>query len=105
TSAGTSPSMRSAPSPFAARPNRSKFSQCPSGRNPDSRRSAIPRSILVLIVTTQPRHRERQSSLVAAFGREIEIVVGTVQHVDPTRVAGICVEDRSIIVAEKDTDA
>ena len=37
-------------------------------------------------------HREFEPILIAAFRHEIEVVVGTVEHVDATLVAGIGME-------------
>src|ERR1700738_4604355 len=45
------------------------------------------------------------SGLIAAFGYQIEELVGAVDHVDATSVRGIRVEDFARAVLEEDTEA
>ena len=56
------------------------------------------RSFLIFIMSTEPAHGERQILFVASFGRQIHVVVGPVQNVEPACVAGVGVEDVTIFI-------
>src|SRR5262249_13906291 len=64
-------------------------------------------SILILVVTSHPCLRVRLLvGLVPPFRGKIDIVIGTVPHIDATLEAGICVENllRWILAEDADPD-
>src|ERR1700719_4820051 len=52
-----------------------------------------------------PGHCEWQAILVAAFGHQVEIVVGVDNVLGPTSVGGISVEDAPTLILVEDADS
>src|SRR5512138_571289 len=79
-----------------------------SGRR-DAAGSATARRLrgvgLVLVAQAHPVHGIGQAFLVAAERGEIQVLIGGVHHVEPTREAGIGVEDLAPLVAIEHADA
>src|SRR5438128_856447 len=63
------------------------------------------RPLSVLVVAADPRHRETQALLTAAFEHEVEIVIGAVQHLGTARVTGIRMEYLAALVLGEDADS
>jgi hypothetical protein len=59
----------------------------------------------ILVVPAHPGHREIEAVLVAALRHKIEELIGTVDHVDASRVAGIRVEHLATLILAEDADA
>src|ERR1044071_1475391 len=70
-----------------------------------ARRDAVQQhSGAILVSPAQPRHRVRQVRLVAALGHEIEIMIGSVHHIESAGIAGVGVE-YVVSLLVKDADA
>src|SRR5262245_19232683 len=59
----------------------------------------------ILIVSADPFHREFEPVLIAALWSEIEIVVGTIEHIDAARVARVSVEHLTAVILVEDADS
>src|SRR5262249_20065428 len=82
--------------------------RCPRGPCRAGSRLSAPasqHSAPILVPALDPGHRLRQRGLVAALGLQIEVMVGGVHHVDPTRVARVGVEDGAARVLVEHADA
>jgi hypothetical protein len=66
------------------------------------RLSFVARSVSILIVPAHPLHREFEAVLIAAFGHEVEVMIGAVEHVNAPRVAGIGVEHLASLIFVED---
>src|SRR5687768_9549119 len=60
---------------------------------------------LVAVVVAHPGHREVLRRLIAAFGNEIQELIGAVDHVEAARVAGVGMENRSVRRLEKNAQS
>jgi hypothetical protein len=56
-------------------------------------------------VPAYPLHREFEAVLIAAFGHKVEVMVGTIEHIDAPRVAGIGVERFASLILVEDADS
>src|SRR5215510_804319 len=70
-----------------------------------SRVHALFQSTVVPVVATHPRHRMGQPLLIASLGKEIDELVGTVEGIEPARIAGVGVKDAAGGILGKDADA
>jgi hypothetical protein len=59
----------------------------------------------MLIVPAQPLHREIEAVLIAALGHKIEVMVGTIEHVNAPRAAGVGVEHLASLILVEDADS
>jgi hypothetical protein len=55
------------------------------------------------IVPADPFHREVEAGLITTFGHKVEVLVGTVEHVDA--IAGIGVEHLTSLILGEDADS
>src|ERR1700730_307294 len=84
--------------PFPAARRRARFDVVRSA-------AAADLSASILIVPAYPLHREFEAGLVAAFRRKIEVMVGTIEHINAPRVAGIGVEHLAPLVLIEHADS
>ena len=61
--------------------------------------------VLVAVMVAHPRHGPGQRRLVATLGREVEVVVGADQQVEPARISRVGVEDGAVIVLVEGAEA
>src|SRR5260370_37858307 len=66
---------------------------------------ALGRSGFVAIVVADPGHGLREAGFVAAFGREVEEVVGAEEHVQAASVGRVGVEDFAGFVFVENAEA
>jgi hypothetical protein len=59
----------------------------------------------VLIVPADPFHREVEAVLITTFRHKVEVLVGTVEHVDAAAIAGIGVEHLTSLILGEDADS
>src|SRR3989442_15687190 len=62
------------------------------------------RSVIVLIVTTDPRHTGGQIRFIATLGNQVKEVVGSDKHIQPASVTGIGMENISSLFLVKNAD-
>ena len=59
----------------------------------------------ILIVPTDPLHREVEAVLIASFGHKVEVLVGAIEHVNAPPVAGIGVQHVAALALVEDAHA
>jgi hypothetical protein len=55
-------------------------------------------SVVILVVTTHPFHGVFEPAFITSLGYEVEVMIGTVQHVDTSRIGRIRVKDLASLV-------
>src|SRR5258708_34578330 len=63
------------------------------------------RSVLVSVMIPDPGLRVFQTLLIPSLGNQVEVLVGSVHHVDAPRVARVGVKHRAALVFVEDADA
>jgi hypothetical protein len=61
--------------------------------------------VSILIVPAHPFHRIFEAALIAAFRHEVEVMIGTIEHVNAPRIAGIGVKHLVFLIPVEDADA
>jgi len=61
--------------------------------------------VLITVMMAKPCHREGQTIFITAFGNIVEIVVRVDRVLAAASICGICVENVTVLVSVKDTDA